>query len=311
MYLQVIFLVALVLFLECGEAFLIKRLLPTKQIGSSLRCESSDIVDLIQGLRREILADKAERQLEREADKAERQLEREGTNHFGKKRPLTMSSLSAHIMNRRKINDVEAYKCQSVQQLAGICLPTGYEFKEQNVTKISGIRSRAQIGMRATNLARVALKQISQTSTSSISSPKSDEAKVQYLRDDRLGFFTYTSAILTNQELEGFVEDLEIDFRLVVLQAISLFVGEIKSGSGGGTFNTSLRQLLRRLGVLYMAGLHSLGDLAPNYSFVGVGEIISPNDDWMDPDAELIDKIKNEAGIVGYPAALQISVGWR
>eukprot|EP01036_Dinobryon_divergens_P026984 gene26984-35689_t len=310
MYLQVIFLVALVLFLECGEAFLIKRLLPTKQIGSSLRCESSDIVDLIQGLRREILADKAERQLEREADKAERQLEREADKAERQlEREVDKSDLRKYL--KGKINDVEAYKCQSVQQLAGICLPTGYEFKEQNVTKISGIRSRAQIGMRATNLARVALKQISQTSTSSISSPKSDEAKVQYLRDDRLGFFTYTSAILTNQELEGFVEDLEIDFRLVVLQAISLFVGEIKSGSGGGTFNTSLRQLLRRLGVLYMAGLHSLGDLAPNYSFVGVGEIISPNDDWMDPDAELIDKIKNEAGIVGYPAALQISVGWR
>ena len=64
-------------------------------------------------------------------------------------------------------------------------------------------------------------------------SPTSEEAKLQYLRDDRLGFFAFTSAILADQPSEGFIEELEIDYRLlptVVLQGISLFVGEIKSG---------------------------------------------------------------------------------
>ena len=57
-----------------------------------------------------------------------------------------------------------------------------------------------------------------------------------------------------------------------------------------------------------MAGLYSLGDHAPYYSFVGVGEIVSPNVLWNDPDANTIEKIKKTAGIVMYPSALHITV---
>jgi hypothetical protein len=138
------------------------------------------------------------------------------------------------------------------------------------------------------------------------SSPTSDDAKLQYLRDDRLGFFAFTSAILADQERDGFVEELEIDYRLsptVVLQMISIFVGEIKSGSGAGTYDLALYQVVRRLGVLYMVALYSLlGDYAPYYSFAGVGEIFSPNNSWMNRDSSnKIEDIKKFAGIVAYP----------
>ena len=141
--------------------------------------------------------------------------------------------------------------------------------------------------------------------------PTSDDAKLQYLRDDRLGFFAFISAILADQERDGFVEELEIDYRLsptVVLQMISIFVGEIKSGSGAGTYDLALYQVVRRLGVLYMAALHSLGDISPHYSFVGVGEIVSPNPSWMNPDSNNIEDAKKSAGIVAYPQGLLITV---
>jgi hypothetical protein len=57
-----------------------------------------------------------------------------------------------------------------------------------------------------------------------------------------------------------------------------------------------------------MAGLYSLGDHASYYSFVGVGEIVSANVLWNDPDANTIEKIKKTAGIVMYPSALHITV---
>ena len=292
-------------------------------------------------------ADKVERQLERAADKVELKQLLNGYKPLWTKAAAHYElSVRTYIKNRRQINDVEAYKCQNVQQLADICLPAGYEFKQHNATKIFGIRTTTQMGVRATNLAKIALRHIStlrrwmESTTiagsdvrndnltrklsilekhlhaydalhSNPYSPTSEEAKLQYLRDDRLGFFAFTSVILADQPSEGFIEELEIDYRLlptVVLQGISLFVGEIKSGSGGGTYELALRQVLRRLGVLYMAGLYSLGDHASNYSFVGVGEIVSPNVLWNDPDANTIEKIKKTAGIVMYPPALHITV---
>ena len=366
--------------LKCAEAYVFKRFVVQSKIAKlCLRCSESsptlvDLIqslredfkadkaerqreraadmDLIQRLREDFKADKAERQQERAADKAERQQERAADKVELKEllksyEPLWNKaaahyelSVRTYIMNRRKIDDVGAFKCQSVQQLAEICLPTGYEYNQENATKIAGIRTSAQLGARATNLAKIALKQISTLRNwmksasknkdlsrkynvlknylsaydslhSNSSSPTSEEAKLQYLRDDRLGFFAFTSAILADQELEGFVEELEIDFRLsptVMLRTISLFVGEIKSGSGGGTYELSLYQVIRRLGVLYMAGRHSLGDHAAHYSFVGVGEIISPNAEWNDPTKDLIEVIKKTAGIVEYPPALLITV---
>ena len=159
-----------------------------KKISNFFRCsaESSNqtLVDLILDLRKDMktdkadrqsdrAADKAERQLERAADKAERQLERAADKAELQQlldgfKPLWTKaaahyelSARSYIMNRRKIDDVEAFKCQNLQQLAEICLPASYEFKQQSATKISGIRTSAQMGARATNLAKTALQQIS------------------------------------------------------------------------------------------------------------------------------------------------------
>lgn len=144
---------------------------------------------------------------------------------------------------------------------------------------------------------------------SNISNPTSYDAKLQYLRDERLGFFAYTSAILCNQDREGYIEEIEMDFRklpTVSQNFISLSVGEIKSGTGKYEF--AIYQVVRRLGVLYMAGRHSLDTCEANYSFIGIGEIISPNADWKDPSKKDIEKHMDEAGIVEYPPTLQITV---
>ena len=217
-------------------------------------------------------ADKVERQLERVADKVELKQLLNGYKPLWTKAAAHYElSVRKYIKNRRQIYDVEAYKCQNVQQLADICLPAGYEFKQQNATKIFGIRTTAQMGVRATNLAKIALPQIStlrrwmESTTiagrdvrndnltrklsilekhlhaydalhSNPYSPTSEEAKLQYLRDDRLGFFAFTSVILADQPSEGFIEELEIDYRLlptVVLQGISLFVGGDQKWLGG------------------------------------------------------------------------------
>ena len=167
------------------DAYVVKRF--HKKIDNFRQCSNStyqSLVDLVQGLQVLIKADKVERQSERAADKAEfqalmkadkveRQLERAADKVELKQllngyKPLWTKaaahyelSVRTYIKNRRQINDVEAYKCQNVQQLADICLPAGYEFKQHNATKIFGIRTTAQMGVRATNLAKISLTQIS------------------------------------------------------------------------------------------------------------------------------------------------------
>ena len=84
---------------------------------------------------------------------------------------------------------------------------------------------------------------------------KSNEEIALYLRDWRLGFFAFTSLILTDDS--GFIKELEMDFRelpSISGNLITLQAGEIKSRRG---YEMTLYQILKRLGVLHMAATHS------------------------------------------------------
>ena len=131
-----------------------------------------------------------------------------------------------------------------------------------------------------------------------------DAAIVSYLRDSRLGFFAYTSLLL--EDNSGFVEELEFDFRelpSIVGFIITLQVGEVKSSRG---YELAVQQIVKRLGVLYMAATHCLPE-ASRYTFVGKGEIVTALD-WINPDDETIKKKMLNAGIKKYPPSLYITV---
>mmetsp|Transcript_32710 Transcript_32710/g.44852 ORF Transcript_32710/g.44852 Transcript_32710/m.44852 type:complete len:91 (-) Transcript_32710:77-349(-) len=76
--------------------------------------------------------------------------------------------------------------------------------------------------------------------------------------------------------------------------------------SGTCDFKEATIQVVRRLGVLYMAALHVLGDLKGNYVFSGVGELFSPLE-WLDPTDDEIEEAKVQADIIQYPNDISIT----
>jgi hypothetical protein len=125
------------------------------------------------------------------------------------------------------------------------------------------------------------------------------------LRTSRLGFFAYSSLLITDQEVSGFIEELEVDFLrlpILVIDKITHFAGEVKFGSAR---LEAMVQAMRRIGVFYMAGKHVLGKKHKKYTFEGHGQIASPRD-WQNPTRDQIDDLKVQAGIKEYPPILYI-----
>ena len=132
--------------------------------------------------------------------------------------------------------------------------------------------------------------------------------KVAYLAADRLGLFSYSGLLLKNPN-EGFVEELEIDVRgsmKIGLKSIYMELGEIKSGTGD--YKKAIIQLLKRIGILYLAGLHSIPlSERDSYKFIAIGYIYTPLN-WQQPDEALMEYCKQQAGIQQYPDEINIII---
>jgi hypothetical protein len=128
--------------------------------------------------------------------------------------------------------------------------------------------------------------------------------KLNYLRENPLRFYAYYVALLKDAGAEGFVEELELDAcgEVKVLgKQITNYVGDIKSGTND---KDCIIQLVRRLGILYLAEKHSLP--APmDYTFCAIGELYG-TDEWIDADPSLVESAKIEAGLTEYPDLLEI-----
>lgn len=125
--------------------------------------------------------------------------------------------------------------------------------------------------------------------------------QLSFLRCNRLGFYAFTNACLLDPFDKGFIEELEIDVlgrTTLSNHRINNHVGEIKSGRD---FKTAILQLIKRLGILYLAGLHSLPpNITNDYTFESIGEIFRPIE-CDPPDEELIRRCKEEIGLTHYP----------
>ena len=234
------------------------------------------------------------------------------------------------------------YTCQTLQQLAEICLPMEYDFeKGSNFAdkKKLGAAPIVAVGGRVQTLIKIAEKQIS-TLENWISSAKerllSTEdkesknelkrkvsilqieldgylecetylGKTEFLRTNRLGFFAYSTVVMNNQSRDGFIEELEIDFlRPTVLNndRIVYYAGEIKFGRGSR--EEAILQVLRRVGVFYMAGKHVLGDNQhKNFQWNAFCQIAN-RFGWIDPTRDEITRLMTDAGILEYPSYINV-----
>ena len=126
--------------------------------------------------------------------------------------------------------------------------------------------------------------------------------KVKFLCHDRLGFFGFTNHILKDSMKDGFIEELELDMRGhidVTNFRVTREIAEIKSG--GNILRKATLQLVKRLGVLYLAGKYCLPEnLESKYNFESIGRLYSAGK-CESPDQSLIDSCKEEAGLVDYP----------
>jgi hypothetical protein len=130
-----------------------------------------------------------------------------------------------------------------------------------------------------------------------------DAEKLNYLRDNPLGFYAYSVSLLRDPDSKGYVEELELDMRgsvTIMGKQITHVVGEIKSGPN---YREGIIQLVKRIGILYLAAKHSLP--ADLYSHYAIGELYGVIE-WKDPDKTLVEAAKVEAGIAEYPDSLEI-----
>ena len=247
--------------------------------------------------------------------------------------------IMARTQIRKRFPTAKVVSCQSLHQLAEICLPNDYDFEsDQEFTdkKKIGALPIAAVESRLRVLIKIARKQIPILRSWMVSAEEKlakNEArdksgkiqlerkvnmlrkelqaydlcnrKTQYLRTSRLGFFAYSSLLITDQEVSGFIEELEVDFLrlpILVIDKITHFAGEVKFGSAQ---LEAMVQAMRRIGVYYMAGKHVLGKKHKKYTFEGHGQIASPRD-WQNPTRDKIDDLKVKAGIKEYPPILYI-----
>ena len=243
---------------------------------------------------------------------------------------------------KKKYPDAKMYTCQTLQQLAEICLPMEYDFEKGSTfadKKKLGAASIIAVGGRVQNLIKIAEKQIGtlvnwlasakerllstkdkdtkdelkrKTSTLQIELDRYLECetcleKTEFLRTNRLGFFAYSTVVMNNQSRNGFIEELEIDFlRPSVLHndRIVYYAGEIKFGRGSRT--EAILQVLRRVGVCYMAGKHVLGDNQhKNFQWSAFCQIAN-RFGWFDPIRDEIEDLKIDAGILEYPPYINV-----
>lgn len=131
---------------------------------------------------------------------------------------------------------------------------------------------------------------------------RTENEKVKFLCHDRLGFFGFTNHILKDSMKDGFIEELELDMRGhidVTNFRVTREIAEIKSG--GNILRKATLQLVKRLGVLYLAGKYCLPKkLESKYNFESIGRLYSAGK-CESPDESLIDSCKEEAGLVDYP----------
>jgi hypothetical protein len=227
---------------------------------------------------------------------------------------------------------------QSLTQLAEVCLPSRYDvIKKKPIPQSKMNSARKQMSDRATTLARLALEQVpyleawvnlSQSKLSKLQKNLKDEyvdsvkrklglvsgsliqfndihddfGKLMFLRDDRLGFFCFSRLLLTDPDLDGFVEELDLDIAgsvTVQNNVVSYTVGEIKSGND---CKQSITQLAKRLGIMYLATVHILPE-SEKFTFTGTGIVYNPYD-WKDPDPQLIEACKVNTGIKEFPSTM-------
>ena len=224
---------------------------------------------------------------------------------------------------------------QDLRVLSEACLPKHYDFSKRKASSATSESARSQLAQRTLSLAKVAWNNIPtlqkwreeahlNISSGTISSekkkslrrklgfldsrldeylklPRSKDRRLSFLSDSRLGFFSYSNVLLQDSS-EGFIEELEFDVQGSTDcngNTISMNVGEIKSGTGD--LSKALVQILKRVGVMYMAGLHSMSPEARDrYEYSVLGVVYTPFN-WENPEECIIDRCKIEAGIKQYP----------
>jgi hypothetical protein len=214
---------------------------------------------------------------------------------------------------------------RSLSALAERCLPAynfdkGEKFKQQNIAA-----NVPQVGRRIDRFTSIAIQNLpnlrdwmrSKESTIAdkrkvgklqqefevFDSLATETEKLNSLRYSPLGFYAYSRSMLRDPDSYRYVEELELDVTGEVTmfgKSIMNAVGEIKSGPN---YKDGIVQLVRRIGILYMAAKHSLS--LSDYSYSAVGELYGA-DEWSEPDLSLIEAAKVEAGIAEYPDQLEV-----